>query len=341
MAAASVSNVIPLRSGNSSAPTGMSGAASTARNMYPAYDVEGLPDAHHDDSGAVYNTGKIRALRPNGAIPTPSGAHRPPVLASEVLREDLAPHEPGAIMARRIALGCGIATLIVAIGTLGWSLAGAAVVLLGAGQIGAALVPTTYATRATLWVASSTALLAGATVATVFAGGDENTGLALPIVVLATGLLFRSWHRASHHARWIVATGIALSAAWLGWSDGVDAAFSVPHWQSWLPAVARLTLAAVLLLSLLAFMGETTTGGCAAWAGCALGWYGAITLIETVARAWPVGASMPTFDALVQGATAARVLGALAAPMLTVGIAQLMVVAASDPTETVNARPAA
>jgi hypothetical protein len=340
LAATSVSNVIPLRAGSSNAPTGTAGAASTARNLYPAYDVEGLPDAHHDESGAVYNTGKVRALRPHG-IPTPSGAHRPPVLASEVLREDLAPHEPGAAMVRRIALGCGIATAVVAVGTLGGSMAGIAVLLFGAAQVCAALLPVSYATRATLLVACTTALLAGSTVAKVTVGADEHPGLVLPILVLATGLLFRSWHRASRHARWVVATGIALSAAWLGWSDGVEAAFSVPHWQSWLLAVARLTLAPVLLLSLLAFMGETTTGGCAAWAGCALGWYGAITLIEIVAAAWPVGASMPTLESLQQGATAARLLGALAAPGLAVGIAQLMVVAASEPTDAGDvARPA-
>ena len=44
-------------------------------------------------------------------------------------------------------------------------------------------------------------------------------------------------------------------------------------WQSWLPAVTWYVFVILCLLSLLAFMGDETTGGCTAWALGLCGWY--------------------------------------------------------------------
>jgi hypothetical protein len=212
---------------------------------------------------------------------------------------------------------------------------------LGAAHVCSALLPLRYALNATIQVALATALLAGSTVANVISNADARSSLALPVIVLASGLLFRSWHRASHHARMLVALGILLAGAWLGWSESVDLMLGGnPQWQTWLPATTRLVLAPVLLTCLLAFMGEATTGGCAAWAAVTLVWYGAVSVIETVAAASTDNNLTPVIEVLQQGATAARIVGALAAPMLALGVAQLLVVAASDALDaTADQRP--
>jgi len=334
------SNVLPIRGGTTPAAAVQAAAGAFATpHSYPNYDVEGLPDAHHDEMGAVYNTGKIRALKANGSTGSAIAAHRPPVLASEALREDLRPHEPGTRAIGLTGAGCGAAIAALGAWTLGGSLAGVALVALGAALACSALLPLRYALKATVQVALATALLAGSTVANVIGNADARSSLALPVIVLATGLLFRSWHRASHHARMIVALGILLAGAWLGWSESVDVVLGGDsRWQSWLPATTRLVLAPLLLAGLLAFMGEATTGGCAAWAAAVLAWYGAVSAIETVAAAAAEGSAIPVLEALQAGSTAARIVGALAAPMLALGIAQLLVVAASDPLDATTAQ---
>lgn len=321
--------------------TGAVVAAVAVPHAYPNYDVEGLPDAHHDEMGAVYNTGKIRALKANGSSGSTAAAHRPPVLASEVLREDLRPHEPGTGAIRWTGAACGATIAALGIWTLGISLAGVTLLALGAALVCTAMLPLPYAVKATIQVALATALLAGSTVANVLSNADARSSLALPVIVLASGLLFRSWHRASNHARMIVALGLLLAAAWLGWSESVDVVLGGDaRWQSWLPATTRLLLAPLLLTGLLAFMGEATTGGCAAWAAATLVWYGAVSVVETVAAAAPETATLPLLTTLQVGSTPARIVGSLAAPMLAIGIAQLFVVAASEPVETPpNQRP--
>lgn len=311
-------------------------------SSYPNYDVEGLPDARYDGMGAVYNTGKIRALKPNGTTgsnPTPSGLHRPPVLASEVLREDLRPHEPGTVAARRTGAACGAALVLLGVATLGWSSAGVSVVVLGAALLGTALMPIAYGFRATIQVGLATALVAGSTVAKVLSNADVRPGLVVPVVVLATGLLFRSWHRASRHARMVVAAGIVLSAAWLGWSESVDAVLGAdPPWQTWVPGALRLALAPVLLVALLAFMGEATTGGCAVWAASALVWYGLVSASEALIAAFPANGAATSIASLQQAIVGAQAITALAAPVLALAVAQLVVVAASEPEPSSSAQ---
>lgn len=326
--------------GNGGAVAGAALATANTPHAYPNYDVEGLPDARHDEMGAIYNTGKIKALK-GAAISGPhTGGHRPPVLASEALREDLKPHEPGTHATRWTGAACGAAVVVLGLWALGTSTLGIVVMALGAVAICGSLLPLGYALKATLNVGVATILLAGSMVATVMSNSNAHPSLVVPVIVLATGLLFRSWHRASQHARMIVTAGIVLATAWLGWSDSIDALMAGgSRWQSWLPAAAHLALAPVLLVALLAFMGETTTGGCAAWAAAALVWYGAVSLIETLALAWTTGPSMQTLQRLQESDTTARLLSALAAPMVALALAQLLVVAASEPAETADQRP--
>lgn len=305
------------------------GGALVARHALPNYDAEGLPDARHDEFGAIHNTGKVRALKPGANTPLP-GTHRPPVLASEVLREDLRPLAPGTTFARRVGVVCGLACVGLGLAGLEGSLGAAVVMAIGVAMAGAGFLPVSYALRATLSFALGASLVAGSSVATLLVTPGGRAFLALPVVVLATGLFFRSWHRASLHARWVVALGVVLSAGWLGWSDNMDAIGGATHWQAWLPAVARLALAPVLLAALLAFMGEATTGGCSAWAVSALAWHGLLMIVEGVAATWPTSGGLQSVDALRFAVSAAQGLSAIGAPVLAVAGAQLMVVATSN-----------
>lgn len=320
------------------------GGAIVARQALPNYDAEGLPDARHDEFGAIHNTGKVRALKPGantGTTPLP-GTHRPPVLASEVLREDLRPLAPGTTIARRVGMLCGLGCVALGFASLEGSRGATVVVAIGVAMAGAGFLPVSYALRAALSFALGAALVAGSSVVTLLVNPGGRAFLALPVVVLATGLFFRSWHRASVHARWVVALGVVLSAGWLGWSDSMDALGVATRWQAWLPAIARLALAPVLLAALLAFMGEATTGGCSAWAVSALAWHGLLIVVEGVAATWPTDGGLQSVDALRFAVNAAQGLSAIGAPVLAVAGAQLMVVAtstASQPTQA-SQRPA-
>jgi hypothetical protein len=193
----------------------------------------------------------------------------PPVLASDMLREELAPIAPAR---RSIRIGLGTFAAVFALaaiasrvglvprtaGVFEGSLATATLAGL------AALLPAPYAARASLAaVAGLAPLVLGARgLGPLAAIGHEGalragTGLVL-VTALPGALLFRARYRAFRAARLILALVLAtcvpaLYFVTLGVLDS-DAAF-----------LARASEAAVLVATLTAFfgfMGEETTGGC-------------------------------------------------------------------------------
>jgi hypothetical protein len=179
--------------------------------------------------------------------------------------------------------------------------------------------------------AAATVTIAGSALAVVTWTALQRVGrlealvLTFGVMVLATALLLRSWHRASLLARALVTLGIAVCSAWLYASATLSRLLVLEGgWQEWLPPLLVTPLPVLLLLSLLAFMDPRSTGGSRSWAALLLGWYGVHTWSE-LARL----ASAPTanrFD--LQSVPAEFALTLLGAPLfeaaVALGLAQLL-----------------
>lgn len=217
---------------------------------------------------------------PPGESPRAHGgaATRPrvqkPVLASEALKDELAPLEPGRGAARIVA-ACAAVVLLAVAGLGHLSLTPASLPFVPAAALGGlglliAVAPLSYATRA----AAMVAIGAAATIASLGGLGVVPIGWRLVRfvagVALPAALLFRARYRAYPRARWIL--GVALTAA----VPAIVASALVLVGEAPLTAKvgAGLTLVATLG-SLAGFMGAETTGA-ATFVGLAL--LGALSL---------------------------------------------------------------
>ena len=210
--------------------------------------------------------------RPTGteAIKTPLA--RPPILASEALREELAPLEPGQRSLRLWLLGLGLSLLGSGVAVrLGYVAVRPNQELftfaLGALVIVSVLVP--YRARGVV-----AALAGAATLGLGLAGHGPLGNVVVPSVssfsgelarmlaasVLPAALLFRSRYRAYRGARIALIVGLVLA---------VPAVVHAVLVMSSGPVIARITSGiAVLsvLASCLGFMGAGTTAASTAWA---------------------------------------------------------------------------
>jgi hypothetical protein len=224
-------------------------------------------------------------------------------------------------------LGLGIALLLGRMQGLGIPLGGAfaALALLG-------IVPLAYAARA-----AAVMTVAGSGLSVVIWDRFEHGESLDPLVpligcsLLATSLLFRSWHRASLLARALVALGIVLCAGWV-WMTGALQRLLVleGHWQSWLPALLVVPLVILLLLSLLAFMDSRSTGGCALWSALVLAWYALFAWLDVVLLAWPASAAHADWQRVSPDIAITLVSGPLFAVALVLALAQLLAVATAS-----------
>lgn len=222
-----------------------------------------------------------RAPLPAPRTPSVRPIQRPPYLASEILREDLAPTEPGwrlmnlivqlapalgalAVLTsglKLVATWVAIAGFTVLFGTvrleLGYNVRALIVALVGGGML----------SLVTLW-------------RTALGGSVDGPLLALVITLLPAALLFRAWFRAAYTARVLVAVALVLAATWATATSNRELLALEFAWQSWLPALAWYLFCLLCLLALLAFMGDETTGGCDAWALGLLVWYGLFACVR-------------------------------------------------------------
>lgn len=290
------------------------------------------PAASHPDIAVVPGPAPAPALSPKPPVAPPiaavtsTGARRPPVLASEALLRDIAPSRP-ARHALRIwcpvlgVLGAANAWWLTRGQGLGWPLVGAfcALALLG-------LPPMPYSGRA-----SAVSTVSATVLALLFwsdgpsEGGASRVMLTVAVNLLATGLLFRSWHRASVVARIVVAAGIALSSLHM-WLSGEfhELTLSDVTWQSWLPRIVVLVYCILLLLSLLAFMDARSTGGASVWAAFVLVWQGLHSLVTIVHAGWPKGAEAFDLASVPADTLLAWTSTPLLSGLLTIALAQLL-----------------
>src|SRR4029077_8474100 len=119
-------------------------------------------------------------------------------------------------------------------------------------------------------------------------GGIANITLTVAVTLLASGLLFRAWHRAALLSRIMVGAGVMLGALFL-WMSGdlADLTMFDMSWQSWLPRLVGLSFGILLMLSLLAFMDARSTGGSAVWAVFVLCWQELHSALQILLRGWP------------------------------------------------------
>jgi hypothetical protein len=220
-----------------------------------------------------------RSIAADPADPKQSETDRPPprlVLASEALREDMAPLEPDRRVGQQITGGIALALALVGIvlrqhveralvgdtaASLTFAAAGAAAAI--------ALLPFSYTVRALAVLGLGVVLmLLGADSAGPLAGlriGSTTELEVTRLVVLATlpgALLFRARYRGYPRAR--IVLGLALfAAAPFAISRGMVAADSA---ATVLDRVAAGVDLAVILAGLFGFMGADTTGGGTVWA---------------------------------------------------------------------------
>jgi len=249
-------------------------------------------------------------------LKTVRAAPRPPYLASEILREDLTPSEPGKQL---------LATLLYVAPVLG----SAAALLSGIGRSATWVALTalmsllllgrfelTYATRALLVTIAGGGALALVSLWRMTLGSSyDGPLLAASITLLPAALLFRAWYRASEAARVLVACTLALALCWAMASSDRQLLALVFSWQSWLPALTWCLFVILCLLSLLAFMGDETTAGCDIWAIGALVWYGLFAVVRFALESRGLGhAATPNLQTLglIEPALAAPTAVALA-----------------------------
>jgi hypothetical protein len=284
-------------------------------------------------SGRTTPLTQAAARAADGARLTPSAqsAGRPPVLASEALRKDVAPATPAGTEVRKLTAALGLAGMAGALALcgptgVGLPLGGAFLAL-----VVLALVPMPYQARASGLVTVAGSGLAVVTWSRVQTATDlERLVLLVGVLLLSMALLFRAWHRASLLARALVALGATVCAGWLAMSGALHKLLILEaEWQQWLPAVLPLVLAIVLLLSLLAFMDSRSTGGCGAWTALLLGWYTLYSWLELIPIYWSEHGTALHGAAAIDG-----VVTVLSGPLFTVvlaaGLAQLLSVATAE-----------
>lgn len=252
-----------------------SAEASSEPRSFSGRDSE--PDLTAAKSAAQTASQRIRAVR---------APQRPPFLASEILREDLAPREPGK---QTLSMAIQLAGAAGCVGILLMGYASLAGILCAAACLGIvvlARVPLSYTARASSLAASAGVGLVSVTAARFWLGSTRDDPiLAAACALLPAALLFRAWYRSAQLARGLVAASLVLAVTWAALTSHRGLLTLGFTWQSWLPALAWYLFCILCLLSLLAFMGDETTGGCDAWALGLCLWFALFTLLRAALEA--------------------------------------------------------
>ncbi|NNE18086.1 MAG: hypothetical protein HKN10_06385, partial [Myxococcales bacterium] len=256
-------------------------------------------------------------------MPIPPG---PPILASELLREQMRPSTPGDKALR-------VTTVVL-------SAVGALAVLLTGG-----IHPLTFVSLALLIMTATLALTPmsyrGRAVA-IFSVGVVATGVALwqqtmkgiapegvilasATILLSGSLLFRAYYRGARLARVAVTLGVLALGAWFFASGGHESLIMLDgQWQSWAPAVTHLGFGLLALLSLMAFMDSSTRGGSHVWAVALLVLYSLHIGLLVAGGLWPADHG----PASIEGSTIAAILAGMVGTIVAgLALAQILVAA--------------
>ena len=236
-------------------------------------------------------------------IPIPAG---PPILASDLLREQMRPSNPGANTLRVVTV------TLAALGAVGALVTGGlhplAFVSLALLIVTAtlALTPMSYRARAvSLTLAGSAATGVALWQQVTHGGSPVSIILAGAVIVLSGALLFRAYYRGARLSRFAVAVGVAALGTWFIISGGHESLVMLEgHWQSWAPAGTQMTFGLLALLSLMAFMESSTRGGAHVWGVALLVLYALHVSLLIAGHVWPMDGG----DARIDGPTIAAFL---------------------------------
>lgn len=245
------------------------------------------------------------------------------VLASEALKEDIAPLEPGRGAGRLGIGGVALALLLLGfamrfgVGRGALPANASSVTFAAAGAtVAVAALPFSYPIRAGAAAALGLALIA--------LGMDRVGPLSLArstsdamrfvaLIALPGALLFRARYRAYRRARWVLVVALLASLPF-----ALDRARAVA--DASLPIALRAGAAAdvfIILSGLFGFMGEYTTGGSSVWAALVI-----FVLSGNVALRQLEPARFPDSALLSHAAVALAV--ACAATLVTIGLFHLL-----------------
>ncbi len=255
-------------------------------------------------------------------MPVPAG---PPILASDLLREQMRPSSPGETALRRTTVALS------ALGALGALLAGGVHPLtfvslaLLISMATSALTPMSYRGRAiALFLIGSIATGVALWQQTLQGAAPEGIILAGATILLSGSLLFRAYYRGARLARVAVTFGVLALGAWFLVSGGQESLVTLKgDWQSWAPASTHVTFGLLALLSLMAFMDNSTRGGSHVWAVALLLLYAVHIGLLVASDVWPaqpiqVSLEGPTIAAILTGVVGTIVAGMALAEVLVV-----------------------
>ena len=261
------------------------------------------------------------ASMPN--MPIPPG---PPILASDLLREQMRPSSPGekALRATSVALSAlgGLAVLLTG-GLHPLTFVALALLIMTATL---ALTPMSYHVRAIgIFVAGGVATGVALWQQTLHGIAPEGVILAAATILLSGSLLFRAYYRGARLARLAVTLGVLALGAWFFASGGHESLVTLEgHWQSWAPAITHLGFGLLALLSLMAFMDSSTRGGSHVWAVAVLALYSVHIALLVASGIWPVDAGPASIEGPTIAAIVAGIVGTVVAGL---ALAQIFVAA--------------
>jgi hypothetical protein len=267
-------------------------------------------------------------------MPIPPG---PPILASDLLREQMRPSSPGENALRRTAVA------LTAVGALGALLTGgvhpltfvALALLITIATL--ALTPMSYRGRAVaLFLVGSIATGVALWQQTLQGIAPGGIILAAATILLSGSLLFRAYYRGARLARLAVTLGVLALGAWFFLSGGHESLVTLEgDWQSWAPASTHMTFGLLALLSLMAFMDNSTRGGSHVWAVALLILYGVHLTLLVASELRP----MQGMETTIQGPTIAAILAGVVGTIVAgMALAQVLVAAYQATSNRVRER---
>jgi len=124
--------------------------------------------------------------------------------------------------------------------------------------------------------------------------------------------------------------------AWFFVSGGHESLVTLEgDWQSWAPATTHMTFGLLALLSLMAFMDNSTRGGSHVWAVALLILYAVHLGLFVASEVWPVQGIVVSIQGPTIAAILAGVVGTIVAGM---ALAQVLVVAYQASSNRVKGR---
>ncbi|MGB5283636.1 MAG: hypothetical protein WBN29_03945, partial [Polyangiales bacterium] len=289
-------------------------------------DSERLPKLAGEETRAEPVRASAPEREPSASLPNMPIPPGPPILASDLLREQMRPSSPGekALRSATVVLSALGAVAVLLIGGVHSLTFVSLAVLIMAATL--ALAPLSYRGRAiALFLTGSVATGVGLWQQSLQGIAPEGMILAGAAILLSGSLLFRAYYRGARLARVAVTLGVVALGTWFFVSGGHESLVMLDgHWQSWAPAITHGSFGLLALLSLMAFMDNSTRGGSHVWAVAVLVLYAVHVAVLVASELWPVDPVPVSIEGPPIAAITAGTVGTIVAGL---ALAQILVAA--------------